>query len=236
MPGFIPFFDGPPFIAFFVVVATTSPMCPLPLRPLMKWTLRISSSIRTNIPRYGSTYNPNVRYPIPPPTGQQQRATTTIDDEDDFPLHLMTAARNEYDGAMEDFTNIDRRDNGRGGNDGDEARIFPPASARLFADAALVSDPIKVKWHNLHQLNECHPSLVKVPTMVVSKFSFVSCSSRRTTSDIAHPRPDPPPPGDFFGIFRVTTRSPEIWTRTRPCWPRRSFSRTSGAVSIKSGR
>ena len=136
--------------------------------------MRIPSSIRTNIPRYGSTYNPNVRYPIPPPTGQQQqRATTTIDDEDDFPLHLMTAARNEYDGAMEDFTNIDRRDNGRGGNDGDEARIFPPASARLFADAALVSDPIKVKWHNLHQLNECHPSLVKVPTMVVSKFSFV---------------------------------------------------------------
>ena len=110
--------------------------------------------------RYGSTYSPNVRYSIPPPA-----AGIVEDEDDDFPLHLMTA-RNEYDGAMEDFTSV-----GDGG--GDEARIFPPASARLFAEAALVSDPIKVKWHNLHQLNECHPSLVKVPTMVVGALAFI---------------------------------------------------------------
>ena len=139
----------------------------LPLRPPNGMDIAheyiTSSARKNNITRYGSTYNPNARYPIPPPTGQQRAttATTAIDDEDDFPLHLLVAARNEYDGAMEDFTNIDNRRD-------DEARIYPPASARHFADAALVSDPIKVKWHNLHQLNECHPSLVKVPTMVVS--------------------------------------------------------------------
>jgi len=104
---------------------------------------------------YGSIYNPNVKYSIPsPPDPDDPYKGHT--DHDDFPLHEM-ASRNEYDGAMEDFTNV-----------GNEARIFPPVSAKLFADAALVSDPIKVQWWNLHQLNECHPSLVKVPTMVIA--------------------------------------------------------------------
>lgn len=101
---------------------------------------------------YGSLYNPNMKYAIPP-AGDPHAGYT---DHEDFPLHAM-AARNEYDGAMEDFTNVSN-----------EARIFPPISARLFAEAALVCDPIKVQWGNLHQLNECHPSLVKVPTMVIA--------------------------------------------------------------------
>ena len=71
-------------------------------------------------------------------------------------------AQNEFDGAMEDFTSY-------------EARIFPPISAKLFAETALVSDPIKVQWWNLHQLNECRPSLVKVPTMVVSFVNAFIC-------------------------------------------------------------
>lgn len=103
---------------------------------------------------YGSIYNPNVKYSIP----TEDMPHTGHTDHDDFPVHEMTS-RNEYDGAMEDFTNV---------NDA-EARIFPPISAKLFADVALVSDPIKAQWWNLHQLNECHPSLVGVPTMVVSR-------------------------------------------------------------------
>lgn len=93
-----------------------------------------------------------MKYSIPLPGNPH----TGYTDHEDFPVHEM-AARNEYDGAMEDFTSMSN-----------EARIFPPVSAKLFAEAALVSDPIKVQWWNLHQLNECHPSLVNVPTMVVS--------------------------------------------------------------------
>jgi len=108
---------------------------------------------------YGSIYNPNIKYSIPPPRNSDVHDTNCgHTDHDDFPLHAM-AARNCFDGAMEDFTR-------RSCN---EARaIFPPASARLFARSALTSDPIKAKWWNLHQLNECHPSLVKVPTMVIA--------------------------------------------------------------------
>ena len=152
--------------------------------------------------RYGSTYNPNVRYSIPPPPLPHR---AVIDDEDDFPLHLM-AARNEYDGAMEDFTNASPRgrDDHENNNDNNEARIFPPAPAMLFAEAALVSDPIKARWHNLHQLNECHPSLVKVPTMVV-RFFFVfplrtppfalvfCCMSRPALRFSTHVFPPPSP-------------------------------------------
>lgn len=113
------------------------------------------NSISRLPPRYGSMYNPNVKYSIPPPSGMvdQYKGHT---DHDDFPVHEMTS-RNEYDGALEDFTNASN-----------EARIFPPICAKLFAQSALVCDPIKVQWWSLHQLNECHPSLVKVPTMVVS--------------------------------------------------------------------
>ena len=59
------------------------------------------------------------------------------------------ASQNEYGNATEDFTHDD-------------------IVCNRFAEAALICDPKKVQWWNLHQLNECHPSLVKVPTMVVS--------------------------------------------------------------------
>lgn len=59
------------------------------------------------------------------------------------------ASQNEFGNATEDFTHNH-------------------VVSNWFAEAALICDPIKVQWWNLHQLNECHPSLVKVPTMVVS--------------------------------------------------------------------
>ena len=101
---------------------------------------------------YGSIYNPAVKYSIPPPGNPHSGQT----DHEDFPLHEL-ASQNELDGAMEDFTSVSN-----------EARIFPPKSAKLFAETALVSDPIKVQWWNLHQLNECRPSSVKVPTLVIA--------------------------------------------------------------------
>lgn len=99
---------------------------------------------------YSSIYNPNIKYSIPPPETEDPHWGHT--DHDDFPVHEM-ATCNAYDNAMEDFTN---------------EGMFPPLSAKLFAEAALVSDPIKVQWWNLHQLNECHPNLVNVPTMVIA--------------------------------------------------------------------
>jgi len=110
---------------------------------------------------YGSIYNPSVKYAIPPISESPQHSGYT--DHEDFPLHEL-ASQNEFDGAMEDFTNVSN-----------EARIFPPISAKLFAEAALVCDPTKAAWWNLHQLNECKPSLVNVPTMVVS-FLVYSCA------------------------------------------------------------
>lgn len=109
---------------------------------------------------YGSVYNPNVKYSIPP----HRDPHTGYTDHEDFPLRDM-ATRNEYDGALEDFTNFgmtlptSAMRHPLGG---------PQENARLFAEAALASNPIKAQWWNLHQLNECHPSLVKVPTMVIA--------------------------------------------------------------------
>jgi pimeloyl-ACP methyl ester carboxylesterase len=96
---------------------------------------------------YGSIYNPNVKYSIPPPPfpGDDYKNLT---DHDDFPLHEM-APQNVYGNATEDFTHNH-------------------VVSNWFAEAALICDPIKVQWWNLHQLNECHPSLVKVPTMVIA--------------------------------------------------------------------
>lgn len=125
--------------------------------------------------RYGSIYNPHVTN-VTPHDMDALHTPRGYTDHDDFPLHEM-AARNEYDGAMEDFTSIGSTTTSSGNNKsngGDEARIFPPVSARLFAKAALVCDPIKVQWKGLHQLNECQPSLVKVPTLVVSWHFFSS--------------------------------------------------------------
>ena len=104
----------------------------------------------TYFSRYGSIYNPNIKYSIPPPPFPDD-SYKNLTDHDDFPVHEMVS-QNEYGNATEDFTQCQGVSN-------------------WFAEAALICDPIKVQWWNLHQLNECHPSLVKVPTMVVSPIS-----------------------------------------------------------------
>jgi pimeloyl-ACP methyl ester carboxylesterase len=145
---------------------------------------------------YSSIYNPNIKYSIPPPyedsieKKQRQSSSSSSNlsqssssatllghtDHDDFPLHEMTAP-NEYDYAMADFTNYfdtfkpasssSSSSSGTNTTTGQQ-QYQPPKSAKLFANAALISDPIKAQWWNLHQLNECHPSqLSSTPTMVI---------------------------------------------------------------------
>ena len=125
---------------------------------------------------YSSIYNPNIKYSIPPPFEDPSQQHT---DHDDFPLHEMTAP-NEYDLAMADFTNyfdsFKPHNNNSSSNKNSSSsstvhsrQYQPPKSAKLFANAALISDPIKVQWWNLHQLNECHPSqITSTPTLVVA--------------------------------------------------------------------
>ncbi|KAL7456673.1 hypothetical protein ACHAWC_008147 [Mediolabrus comicus] len=139
---------------------------------------------------YSSIYNPNIKYSIPPPyedsieKKQRQSSSNSSQsssarllghtDHDDFPLHEMTAP-NEYDYAMADFTNYfdtfkpaSTSSSSSGTTTTGQQQYQPPKSAKLFANAALISDPIKAQWWNLHQLNECHPSEVtSTPTMVI---------------------------------------------------------------------
>ena len=38
----------------------------------------------------------------------------------------------------------------------------------MFAEAALVTDPIKAVWKHVYQFNNCDPARVHVPTLVVA--------------------------------------------------------------------
>ena len=91
---------------------------------------------------YGSIYDPMIRYPREPL--YTKSATSTTGPPADV--------ENDYDGAIEDFT---------------IEGTIPPEPARLFAEAALLSDPIKAQWRHLHQFNNCDPARIHVPTLVV---------------------------------------------------------------------
>eukprot|EP00544_Gedaniella_sp_CCMP2646_P002560 CAMPEP_0202511180 /NCGR_PEP_ID=MMETSP1361-20130828/53682_1 /ASSEMBLY_ACC=CAM_ASM_000849 /TAXON_ID=210615 /ORGANISM="Staurosira complex sp., Strain CCMP2646" /LENGTH=375 /DNA_ID=CAMNT_0049145477 /DNA_START=115 /DNA_END=1239 /DNA_ORIENTATION=+ len=91
---------------------------------------------------YGSLYDPLVRHPRAPLYKTDFSAT------DDT-----TRRKNLLDEAMEDFTI--------------EGSI-PPEPARLFAEAALLADPVKAVWKHLYQFNNCDAARVHVPTLVVA--------------------------------------------------------------------
>jgi pimeloyl-ACP methyl ester carboxylesterase len=88
---------------------------------------------------YGSIYDPLVRYPREPL----------------YRINEPNASRipNSYNDAIEDFT---------------VQGTIPPEPARLFAEAALVSDPVKAVWKHLYQFNNCDPARVHVPTLVIA--------------------------------------------------------------------
>ena len=100
-----------------------------------------SPDLMSQLVLYGSIFDPLVRYP---------RVPMYVENPD---RRNETDVMNEYDGAIEDFT---------------VEGSIPPEPARLFAEAALMSDPIKAQWNHLHQFNNCDPARVHVPTLVVA--------------------------------------------------------------------
>jgi pimeloyl-ACP methyl ester carboxylesterase len=93
---------------------------------------------------YGSIYDPLVRYPRAPLYAQTSDLDRNSSNE---------GVKNTYDAAIEDFTI--------------EGSI-PKDPAKQFARAALLCDPIKVRWSSLHELNNVDPARVHVPTLVVA--------------------------------------------------------------------
>lgn len=89
---------------------------------------------------YGSIYDPLVRYVRDP-----LYRTSPVTDA--------TLVINTADSAMEDFTI--------------EGTITQD-TAHSFAEAALVSDPLKANWQHLYQFNTLDPARVHVPTLVVA--------------------------------------------------------------------
>ena len=88
---------------------------------------------------YGSIYDPLIRYPREPLyTLNSQPNTTRI--------------VNTYDMAIEDFT---------------LEGTIAPEPAKLFAEAALISDPIKAVWKHSYQFNNCDPARIIQSTMVI---------------------------------------------------------------------
>jgi pimeloyl-ACP methyl ester carboxylesterase len=93
---------------------------------------------------YGSIYDPLVRYPRAPLYAQTSELDRNSRNE---------GVQNTYDAAIEDFTI--------------EGSI-PKDPAKQFARAALLCDPIKVRWSSLHELNNVDPARVHVPTLVIA--------------------------------------------------------------------
>jgi len=88
---------------------------------------------------YGSIYDPLLRYPREPLYLSQSDEVEPVE--------------NTFDMAIEDFT---------------IQGTIAPEPARYFAEAALLSDPIKTVWRHLYQFNNCDPARVHVPTLVVA--------------------------------------------------------------------
>lgn len=89
---------------------------------------------------YGSIFDPMVRYPREPLYIRNRPEPNGL-------------IENTFDAAVEDFT---------------IEGTIPPKAATNFAEAALLSDPIKAQWKHLYQFNNCDPGMIHVPTLVVS--------------------------------------------------------------------
>lgn len=89
---------------------------------------------------YGSIYDPMIRY---------AREPLYVKNNENHPP---TITYNTFDAAVEDFT---------------IEGTIPPKAATNFAEAALLSDPVKAQWRRLYEFNNCDPGRVHVPTLVV---------------------------------------------------------------------
>jgi pimeloyl-ACP methyl ester carboxylesterase len=92
---------------------------------------------------YGSIYDPHVHYPREPLYRSDPAVTK----------NTTNTILNHFDDAISDFT---------------LEGTIPPEPARLFAEAALLSDPVKAVWKNLYQFNNCDPARVHVPCLVIA--------------------------------------------------------------------
>ena len=95
-------------------------------------------SMMSKLVLYGSIYDPMVRYP--------REALYKVNEPN------QEKRPNTYNDAIEDFT---------------IENTIPQEPARMFAEAALVTDPIKAVWKHLYQFNNCDPARVNVPTLVI---------------------------------------------------------------------
>jgi pimeloyl-ACP methyl ester carboxylesterase len=100
---------------------------------------------------YGSIYDPHVHYPREP----LYRSTISNSDgsSTNVTKNTTNTIMNQFDDAISDFT---------------LEGTIPPEPARLFAEAALLSDPVKAVWKNLYQFNNCDPARVHVPCLVIA--------------------------------------------------------------------
>lgn len=88
---------------------------------------------------YGSIYDPMIRYPREPLYLRNRQNTTYVE--------------NSFDDAIEDFT---------------IEGTIPPEPACRFAEAALITDPVKAVWSHTFQFNNCDPARIHHPTLVVA--------------------------------------------------------------------
>jgi pimeloyl-ACP methyl ester carboxylesterase len=98
-----------------------------------------ASKLISKLILYGSIADPLIRYPRDPLYTLGKPNRTVIE--------------NQYDDAIEDFT---------------VEGTIAPEPARLFAEAALLSDPIKAIWKHTYQFNNCDPARIHIPTLVVA--------------------------------------------------------------------
>jgi pimeloyl-ACP methyl ester carboxylesterase len=103
---------------------------------------------------YGTIYDPNVRYPRRPlydPIDVTVTAGTTTSSSS-LGMAKAPEVENTVEASLEDFTIP-------GTISGD--------AAHGFSSLAMLSDPIKAAWHDLHEFDVCDPSHVRVPTLVI---------------------------------------------------------------------
>lgn len=95
---------------------------------------------------YGSIYDPHVHYAREPLyTSAELAAAASKEDKQNV--------ENDFDAAISDFT---------------LEGTIPPEPAIAFAEAALISDPVKAQWKNLYQFNNCDPARVHTPCLVIA--------------------------------------------------------------------
>lgn len=101
---------------------------------------------------YASIYDPLFRYPRDP-LYRSTNGNKYSSDNQNQNNQNNNVTYNEYDSAIEDFT---------------VEGTIPPEPAQLFAEAALICDPIKAKWKHTYQFNTLDPARVQLPCLVIA--------------------------------------------------------------------